>query len=436
MTSFTKVFTPTRNRRLNELVGILLCVSALLLFLALASYSPLDPSLNSASILTGSHAARNWIGIFGAYLSDLILQVWGVGSFLLPVFMTMLGARWFRSRAVQSPVAKTLGGIWLLMFVPALLAILPGHFRWMGAIPIEGLAGRIVGDVLIRYLNVAGAYIVCTTVLAVALYLTTAFSFTAIELWAPTRFAFVLALRDRFKDWQQERARKRQQKELEKRRAEKPTVTAQLVPARPTTPRPEPEQKSGQEIPGVQSAASAPRTGIERMLAEESPGDAATPQSQTAPAASEIEVTDRADTEHKPKTTLPKIAGSYKLPPSSLLHRPDEQQSVNEEELKIVAQVLTAKYAEFEVFGQVTQINPGPVVTTFEFKPEAGIKYSRIISLTDDLCLALRAESILVERMPGKSTVESRCRTASAKLSGCARTSSRRNSWAQDRSSP
>ena len=314
MTFFTKVFTPTRNRRLNELVGILLCVSALLLFLALASYSPLDPSLNSASILTGSHAARNWIGIFGAYLSDLILQVWGVGSFLLPVFMAMLGARWFRSRAVQSPVAKTLGGIWLLMFVPALLAILPGHFRWMGAIPIEGLAGRIVGDVLIRYLNVAGAYIVCTTVLAVALYLTTAFSFTAIELWAPTRFAFVLALRDRFKDWQQERARKRQQKELEKRRAEKPTVTAQLVPARPTTPRPEPEQKSGQEIPGVQSAARAPRTGIERMLAEESPADAATPQSQTAPAASEIEVNPTAPT---PSTSQKRLSRKSRAVTSS-----------------------------------------------------------------------------------------------------------------------
>src|SRR5208282_1533471 len=139
-------------------------------------------------------------------------------------------------------------------FVPALLAILPGHLRWMGAIPIEGLAGRIVGDVLIRYLNVAGAYIVCTTVLAVALYLTTAFSFSAIELWAPTRFAFVLALRDRFKDWQDERERKRQQKELEKRRAEKPTVTAQLVPARPQSLRQEVRRQEG-EIPGVQSAA-------------------------------------------------------------------------------------------------------------------------------------------------------------------------------------
>jgi S-DNA-T family DNA segregation ATPase FtsK/SpoIIIE len=422
MTFFSKIFTPTRNRRLNELVGFLLCVSALLLFLALASYSPLDPSLNSASILTGSHAARNWIGILGAYLSDLILQFWGVGSFLLPIFMVMLGARWFRSRAVQTPVAKTLGGIWLLMFVPALLAILPGHLRWMGAIPLEGLAGRIVGDVLIRYLNVAGAYIVCTTVLAVALYLTTAFSFSAIELWAPTRFAFVIALRDRFKDWQDERERKRQQKELEKRRAEKPTVTTQLV-TRPAGQRGEVarfevphqesrplqhenEQATARQIAGVQSATAGPRTGIERMLAEDDDDSSLVSSPQDSlPVSSEVEVTDRADVERKAKTTLPKIAGSYKLPPSSLLHRPDEQQSVNEEELKLVAQVLTAKYAEFEVHGQVTQINPGPVVTTFEFKPEAGIKYSRIIGLTDDLCLALRAESILVERMPGKSTV-------------------------------
>jgi len=413
MTFLSKVFAPTKNRRLNELVGFLLCVSGLLFFLALASYSPLDPSLNSASVLTRSHSARNWIGILGAYLSDIILQFWGVGSFLLPIFMAMLGARWFRSRTVRTPIAKTLGAIWLLMFVPALLAILPGHVRWMGSIPIEGLAGRILGDVLIRYLNVAGAYIVCTTVLAVALYLTTAFSFSAIELWAPTRFAFIVALRDRFKDWQDERERRRQQKELEKRRAEKPNVTAQLVPARPALLRPDTPrhdgprnlQAIGQEIPGVQSPAPGPRTGIERMMAEGEDDTFAASPDAAAPVSADIEVTERADNEHKAKTTLPKIAGSYKLPPSSLLHRPDEQQSVDEDELKLTAQVLTAKYAEFEVHGQVTQINPGPVVTTFEFKPEAGIKYSRIIGLTDDLCLALRAESILVERMPGKSTV-------------------------------
>src|SRR6266571_3389049 len=113
MKYFSRIFAPTSNRRLNELIGFLLCVSALLLFLALVSYSPLDPSLNSASVLTGSRVARNWIGVVGA--------------------------------------------IWLVIFVPALLALLPGRVRWMGSVPMEGLVGRVVGDVLIHYFNLAGA---------------------------------------------------------------------------------------------------------------------------------------------------------------------------------------------------------------------------------------------------------------------------------------
>src|ERR1700692_1879113 len=275
MKIIAKVFAPPRNRRLNELVGFLVGVSALLLFLALSSYSPLDPSLNSASLLTTSHAARNWIGILGAFVADIFLQFWGVGSFLLPLFMGLLGMRWFRSRPVQNPVAKTLGAIWLLLFLPALLAILPGHVRWMGAIPIEGLAGRILGDVLIRYLNVAGAYIVCTTVLAVALYFTTAFSFAAIQVWAPTRFAFVVALRDSWQDWQHEAELRRQQKELDKRRAVKPNVTAQLVPGRPQVSRSEASsadllrQQARHNESEIQPASPEKRTGIERMMSEE-----------------------------------------------------------------------------------------------------------------------------------------------------------------------
>ena len=403
------IFVPTGNRRLNELVGFLLCVSALLLFLALVSYSPLDPSWNSASVLTSSHGARNWIGIVGAYIADAVLQFFGVGGFLLMIFPATLGVRWFRSRSVQSPLAKSLGGIWLMMFIPALLALLPGHLRWKHAIPIEGLLGRVVGDFLIHYLNLAGAYIVCGTVLAVALYLSTAFSFASIQLWAPTRFAFVNALWNRYKDWKEERARKRQQKELEQRRNLKPVVKTQLIQTRP-----------------VQASATEPRrTGIERMMAEQAgagtagPGPVEGPSTATGGILPESmpeidepeaesgdpEVTTRADNGHKGHTTMPRIAGGYKLPSSSLLQRPDEQQAVDHDELKLLAQVLTEKYAEFEVHGQVTQINPGPVVTTFEFKPEAGIKYSRITNLCDDLCLALKAESILIERMPGKSTV-------------------------------
>ena len=257
------IFVPTGNRRLNELVGFLMCVSALLLFLALVSYSPLDPSWNSASGLTDAHAARNWIGVVGAYTADAFLQFFGIGAFLLIIFPAMLGARWFRSMKVQSPLAKSLGGIWLAMFVPAMLALLPGHLRWAHVIPIEGLLGRVVGDFLIHYLNLVGAYIVCCTILAVALYLSTAFSFSSIQLWAPTRFAFVTALWNRYKDWLQERARKRQQKELDQRRISKPIVKTQLIQTRPNSPM-------------AQAQPEPRRTGIERMLADEESAKAPT----------------------------------------------------------------------------------------------------------------------------------------------------------------
>jgi S-DNA-T family DNA segregation ATPase FtsK/SpoIIIE len=413
MRLLASIFSPTGNRRLNELIGFLLGVSALLLFLALASYSPLDPSLNSASVLTGTHVARNWIGVVGAVISDLMLQFFGIGAFLLPVFFSVMGIRWFASRKVQSPMAKSLGGIWLVVFVPALLALLPGHLRWFNVIPIEGLLGRIVGDVLIHYLNLAGAYIVCATVLAVALYLSTAFSFSSIQLWAPTRFAFVTALWNRYQDWREERIKRHQQKELDKRRISKPVVKTQLIPSRPGAAVSEPTVQ-----PRV--AAEPRRTGIERTLEPDAEststggilaeslagiGGAGRDASAALSMTGDPEVMQRGDGDHRAKTTMPKIAGGYKLPSSSLLQRPDEQQVVDADELKVLAQVLTEKYAEFDIHGQITQINPGPVVTTFEFKPDAGIKYSRITNLTDDLCLALKAESILIERMAGKSTV-------------------------------
>ncbi len=67
--------------------------------------------------------------------------------------------------------------------------------------------------------------------------------------------------------------------------------------------------------------------------------------------------------------------------------------------------MLEEKCREFSVEGSVVQIHPGPVVTTFEFKPDAGVKYSKITGLADDLCLAMQAESVLIDRIPGKSTV-------------------------------
>jgi S-DNA-T family DNA segregation ATPase FtsK/SpoIIIE len=95
----------------------------------------------------------------------------------------------------------------------------------------------------------------------------------------------------------------------------------------------------------------------------------------------------------------------FELPHTELLNQPPERSAFDSQELKDIAARIKSKFEEFNVLGSVVQINPGPVVTTFEFKPEAGIKYSRITTLTEDLCLGLQAESILIERIPGKPTV-------------------------------
>ncbi|HXE91043.1 MAG TPA: DNA translocase FtsK [Terriglobales bacterium] len=407
MKHFSRLFTPTNNRRLNELIGFLVLIGALLLLLALASYSPLDPSLNTAASPVGSRPARNWVGMVGAVIADLLMQVGGITIFLLPAMLGMLGLSWFRSRPVSSPVAKSLGCAALLLFLPTLLALLPWHPRWLGAVPIEGLLGRIAGDLLVHYLNVAGAYVVALTAIAVALYLSTAFSFAASRLWLETRFAFAIAARDRFLDWRNARAKAQAQRKLEKRRIAAQRTAAQIAQARKPVPAAGPPTESVAE-------RLAEKLAERRAAATTSPGAAppATPASASSrassrpePAAEEPQLGSRADAALKTRTVMPRITGGYRLPSSSLLHRPEEQAAVDEEQLRHLAQILMEKCAEFDVHGQVTHINPGPVVTTFEYKPEAGIKYSRITNLADDLCLALRAESILIERMAGKSTV-------------------------------
>src|SRR5262249_43114051 len=153
---------------------------------------------------------------------------------------------------------------------------------------------------------------------------------------------------------------------LEKRRAaSKPVVTTQLVPAKTVS-------ASGVAQMRTPEAAT---TGIDRMAIEvgetKLAHEARFEPDLKSQAIVNPEVTDRADSGQKTKTTMPRIAGGFRLPPSSLLHRPDGKQAIDADELKLLAQVLTEKYAEFDVHGQVTQINPGPVVTTFEYKPEA-----------------------------------------------------------------
>src|SRR5437763_5382867 len=140
MKFLARAFTPTDNRRLNELVGFLLFVSAGLLFLALVSYSPLDGSLNTAGF-GPSHGSRNWIGLVGSTTADIFLQAFGVVAFGMPAALVFLALRWFRSRRVEEPIAKAVGAMLLMLFAGALIGIQPVRLRWLHVVPLEGAVG-------------------------------------------------------------------------------------------------------------------------------------------------------------------------------------------------------------------------------------------------------------------------------------------------------
>ncbi len=409
--------TPTRNRRLNEVTGMVLLVAASLLFLALASYHPTDPSLNTVA---ASQQVQNWTGLIGATISDLLLQVEGVAAFFLPLVLGAVGLTWLRSQPAGSPSAKVSGALLYLVFAPAMFGLFPGHLRWMHALPLEGLTGRLVVDSLVHYLNVPGAAIVIVSMVVIALYLSTTFSFSTAQQWMAVRFAFLAAWRDRIRNRRAAWATHRAEKLALKREAI--ALKAAAKAARKPALRVQVQQEDEESIPSVRRSAfqevsipeaaptlwnKMPRTSIPdpEPEMEPEPEEIVEPKLVQAPQPAAISVKSRADAEVKKVTVAPRSVSGFRLPPSTLLHRSDESQIIREEDLRSEAKILVEKCAEFDVRGQVVQINPGPVVTTFEFRPEAGVKYSRVTGLAEDLCLAMRAESILIERMAGKSTV-------------------------------
>jgi S-DNA-T family DNA segregation ATPase FtsK/SpoIIIE len=375
------------SRRLSELLGLLIGVAGLLALLSLASYLPQDPSLNTA-VATGT-LPHNWIGPVGAFVADVLFQAFGWVAYLIPLALLVMGTRWLLVRPFNAPRTKALGAGMLVASFAALLEIFPYTPRIHGVLRGSGVLGFLVATGLIHTFNYVGAGIVTVTAFLSSLFLVTRFSFGWAAEFSTRHWSGILTpLKARWKAWQQARSAKaaeRMRKQLERQRVVgKPPVVLQKLALVPVA--------GGK--PGAPVAASGP---------EIVPRAPASPQEKSPPPP----IVRMAKPESG--STSPKIVGrglhGYKLPSATLLRPPQDAEGIDENELKERAHRLTEKLSEFGVTGSVTQIHPGPVVTTYEFKPEPGIKYSRITNLVDDLCLAMKAESILIDRIPGKSTV-------------------------------
>ncbi|MGC1257234.1 MAG: DNA translocase FtsK [Candidatus Acidiferrales bacterium] len=381
--------TPTENKRINELIGFVGLSLAILLTLSLLSYSPRDASFNVSAPAPGSGPARNWIGPVGAHLADLFFQFCGFAAFLFPIGMFLVAMKWFRSQLLEAPVTKMVGFTMLLASLSSELVLVHVMPEVRGALPPGGLLGTILAGGLRAAFGPIGANLVSMMTLLTALFLTTSFSFRTAGHWLKKPMAsdgYVGQLIARAKDWREARESDRLRKRVEEIKiAGRPPVQQQRVSTKELAHE---EDEDEEEDDEKNSKVEARRGGPAVIKFHENEPATALPAKKKGP---------------EPKIALGKT--NYKLPPPSLLSNAERGEKMDETELKDRARAIEQKCMEFDIGGHITQINPGPVVTTFEFKPEAGIKYSRITGLGDDLCLALQAESILIERIPGKSTV-------------------------------
>jgi len=383
-----RILTPSENKRMNELIGFVGLSLAILLTLSLLSYSPHDASFNVSAPAPGSGPARNWIGPVGAHLSDLFFQFCGFAAFLFPIGMFLVAMKWFRSQLLEAPVTKVVGFTMLLASLSSELVLVHVMPEVRGALPPGGLLGAILAGGLRAAFGPIGANLVSVVTLLTALFLTTSFSFRTAGHWLKKPMAsdgYIGQLMARAKDWRETRESDRLRKRVEEIKiAGRPPVQQQRVSTKELAQDADEEEDEDEKGLKVEARRGSPAV----IKFHENEPATAPPAKKKGP---------------EPKIALGKT--NYKLPPPSLLSNAERGEKMDESELKERARAIEQKCMEFDIGGHITQINPGPVVTTFEFKPEAGIKYSRITGLGDDLCLALQAESILIERIPGKSTV-------------------------------
>jgi S-DNA-T family DNA segregation ATPase FtsK/SpoIIIE len=480
------IFQPDADSPWNEIIGLILIGIALVIVLALLSYTSNDQSWNSTGLTRGT---RNWIGPMGARVADGLYQAFGLAAYMVPFTFFMLGIWEFQQPRAEVKKPETLGVFLVIVAItgfltmfgpdkPVFLSFYLGGFvgRWLVYGPAIGLS---------NLLGAVGAFVALSILFMIGLLIATPLSVAGflMGLQPHEREAGTIpALMERFRIWRLEsnqqpvetvRPSQVLKKFDQRRRAGRanspagnvrltvrPNMSGQAagavseaelgaepnivnslaeaevviprpetVSAAPTAPMPAPRTPPPPSLTGGASARKSPRRPPLPTNSLDGADDALDPEDaegndefdnplgptqrtieemmQTA----SVKRVDPADGPQK-KTKVADLVKSasrnnvsFKLPSTEMLTPPAQRPELEEAELMVRAKQLAEKCSEFNVSGQVKQISPGPVVTTFEFKPDPGVKYSRIVNLVDDLCLGLKAESVRIDRIPGKSTV-------------------------------
>jgi S-DNA-T family DNA segregation ATPase FtsK/SpoIIIE len=335
-----------------HIIGLLLLFAAVFILLALVSFSAEDPGF---TLSRHTEQVHNWMGFVGSYIADGLYLLLGVWSFSLPVFMIDYAYRY----CLRTQPVRWLHPVSTAVIVFAVLGILhllfpQGIALFSTTMKAGGILGKIIADSLTTYLNYWGSVIMLLMLLTGGVML-------GYEPQAALRSIArsVSLVRER----------------LDPRRKVKGVPRArQPKEAKETTkPRPQPRTDG--------MGVNEPRI----TLSEQ---DAAPP----------IEV---------PKQTTLEFIENYQLPPLSLLDNPPSRgRAITEKEFKANASLILSKLRDFGVEGEILEIRPGPVITMYEFTPAPGIKITKIVSLADDLAMALKVSPVrVVAPIPGKNAV-------------------------------
>ena len=398
----------TLSRRASEILGVAFFAGALVWFVSLATYDAADAVWFFYP--GGATPPMNLVGQVGAFLAELSYQSLGLTAFLIPVQLGVLGWHAFWCRPVGGAYAKLLGLGVIVGCIAGFLSLAVGHLvESPRPIDAGGYLGAVLAGLLAEYFNPIGSSIVILTALFLAVMLSTPFSLRQLfsAVWRGLG-GLLQAVRGTIGSWWTRRQRARQRRDVvNKHLAKTGSSSARTeILARshaPERPRRTPRKAATERREPEPAPSAGDPAGNVALDSEPLPPPAPLPAS-APPISSPPEPLEPVPAP-TPDLSMQERRSRYTSPPISLLDSPRAMQTFDERQLMDRAHLLEEKCREFSVEGSVVQIHPGPVVTTFEFKPDAGVKYSRVTGLADDLCLAMQAESVLIERIPGKSTV-------------------------------
>lgn len=376
----------------KEINTILLTFLVVLTLFSFLSYSPADPSVHHVRGLSAG-VVHNLFGRFGAHFSGIFIGLFGLGAFWIPVLLMVFTFQYGRGVPGRNLRWTLPGGMLLVVASGTLLSFGGDHYVLFGSRFVAGgMVGAPLKGVLLRYANFTGGVATLLLLLSIGLILATGFSFSEAfagvrviggKLWTHLLRLFVSGSRALFACFRRIPFKRIPLKSIPlKRISLKRVKGTRKIPVS----LPEPAKK----VPVVVAERKNPRRTKRRVVPIEE---------QFLPFEKENTVKAEASSEGS--------ASGFSLPSVDFLAEPrGEGPDIDGEFLQSQSELLETKLKDFGIQGTVVKISPGPVITTFEYRPAPGVKISKIVNLSDDLALALSAISIrIVAPIPGKDVI-------------------------------